>query len=155
MISAATADDCKILSHVYIICILWTSANIDFSLCWWVTVEIYKLPLPLLHTHSVHPFWIRSAPSMCGNKSAGSWTSQTSSGTCPASILPLVWRRKCSFYRPHTPGGLKYVVTVRYYVLLSAFTYCRPPLKTQFQIYLMFWFCLHFVHRSKIHWNTW
>ena len=54
MISATTAGMCKILSHVYSICILWILAQTDFSKRWEISVKTCRLPLPWLHTDLFH-----------------------------------------------------------------------------------------------------
>ena len=44
MISATTADGCKILSHAYSIYILWILAQRDFSRRWGISVKTCRLP---------------------------------------------------------------------------------------------------------------
>ena len=61
MISAITADGCKILSHVYSLCILWISAQTDFSSLGGISVKTCRLPLPWLHIDLSHPLAARSA----------------------------------------------------------------------------------------------
>ena len=61
MNSATTAEGCKILSHIYSICILSISAHLDFSRRCWITVDGCRLLLPLLHAHLFHPLCSWSA----------------------------------------------------------------------------------------------
>ena len=57
----AAGIGCKILCHVHSICILWISAQTDFSRRWGISVKACRLPLPWLHTDLFHPLGAGSA----------------------------------------------------------------------------------------------
>ena len=80
MISATTADVCRMSSNVYSICILWISAHTDFSTRWGITVKTCRLPLPWLYTDFFHPLGAESAHVGSGQRKGCPYMSGTKCG---------------------------------------------------------------------------
>ena len=143
MISATTADGCKILSHVYFIYMLWILAQRDFSRRWGISVKIFRLPLPLAARRSFppgsaalqsFPHLVRTlGPAGCMEPTLGSTTAQQSSGTCPAPILPQNSRKRCPSITLVRLTCNNVKIEHGYSPLSPVITYYWPPPKTQRQ----------------------
>ena len=122
MISATTAERRKIFSHVYSNCILWISAQTNFSWRWETAMKTCRLPLPRL-THTFSPSSRCQAGSFPYMRGTRVLDSAAELLNVPAPILPPIWRRRCLlFAQVHREGSRTWLlvvicVTACYYLL--------------------------------------